>query len=192
VYEAARKAHYLLFRLFTSMVACHGSMVAASVAWRRTNIGWPRDRALSRSRTAILPGGSVGQAVKTGSIMAAHCRRLLASFPHICGGSTRSVGCNDAPSGSAVDRVRAASAREPERYSRRSHRRCASAPDRERCWWRFGPSRCLRLAGRGRAVPRGAAADRVGLAIRFSSGPWLCSALPSDLASRRRPCASLI
>ena len=34
---------------------------------------------------------------------------------------------------------------------------------------------------------------RAGLVIRFLSiGPRLCSTLPSDPASRRRPCASLI
>src|SRR5919108_4182811 len=41
--------------------------------------------------------------------------------------------------------------------------------------------------------PFARSSGRVGLVIRFLSiGPRFCSTLPSDLVSRRRPCASLI
>jgi hypothetical protein len=44
-----------------------------------------------------------------------------------------------------------------------------------------------------RCASRLRTARRIGLVIRFLSiGPRLCSTLPSDPASRRRPCASLI
>src|SRR5215470_6506588 len=60
--EAVRKAHSPLFRLSLSpLVASPFDDRFPQIARRRTSIRCPRDRALSKSRTAILLGGSVAQ-----------------------------------------------------------------------------------------------------------------------------------
>jgi hypothetical protein len=64
------RGKYLAWHHFSSMVACPRS-VDGRLPWvvqRRTNIGCPHDRALSRSRSAVRLGGSVAQPKLTESM----------------------------------------------------------------------------------------------------------------------------
>jgi hypothetical protein len=62
--EVAREAYSLLFLLVRLSLSFASSPCDGRFPWvarRDTNIGCPRDRALSRSRSAIPRGGSVGE-----------------------------------------------------------------------------------------------------------------------------------
>ena len=65
--QAVRKAHSPLFRLSHSFVPSGFDGRFRSVARRRANIGCPRGRVLSGSRTGCFPGGSATQPRRTES-----------------------------------------------------------------------------------------------------------------------------
>jgi hypothetical protein len=101
--QVARKAYSLLFQpsLYLAPVQFDARLPPVDgrfpwVAKRRTNIACPRDRALSRSRTAILPGGSAEQQKRTESRKHHACspQTTLCLFLAV---SRRSALCRNAP-----------------------------------------------------------------------------------------------
>ena len=105
--QAVRKASFSLFRPF-SVPWHHLTLMVRSpwFVWRRTNIWCPRDQALSKSRTAILPGGSVAQP-KLMEGRRNHARSPQRAFLFLIMSvvvSLRSASCSNAPAAATMPR----------------------------------------------------------------------------------------